>query len=620
MSFSTLPGYRPNNFWQRIERHDDDDQRVGVEFSRRLGTLEQRFDIASTKGGQSDTFILLRLNLEGSGQEFKKKEEFSSRLLLAWTRLRARHPLLAATIRQDDDDDHQGTIPGCPGRKFNYRVPKSSNEAIRLAQLSFLRARGDGDLEKRIEEIKSRYVLNGERVLLEEEECLARLILVENENHNHENQLGFFLVISHVISDGLSVLKLVQELFETSASPDLPSPPQPFSSSNFLGFDRFIAKDYNVEPIELSQALHEAWKMTLPESEILSSLPLSTEDHLPRLPLSSIPPNPPLQVTEVPPNPQSVSSDSLDSSSITSARKRWIWAISRTITLARQRRSPRTLPFPRLKPSSPTPPIRTKWEFVRFDKETTARLLKFCKLNGQSPSMLLYSLISIATANFYSSHHPPDPYHPILIGFPFSARPLLERRRRRQTSSTTSSDPSSDLAIRLTFTSIALPNLPLPINRTNVLAVKRAVLRGARLAKSQLSKRLAVDRLNRTIFLSGIDAINTDRLLLRYDQPRPPWEEPKTCINGSMIGDVDRILEKRFSFSGFNLRLSNLEIGTRLHTGEGSFHEGFTFDGQLQLSGGLDEELVKPEHFWSILNGVKEIGELIASVKEEEEE
>ncbi|GAA5948095.1 hypothetical protein JCM3765_007107 [Sporobolomyces pararoseus] len=603
MSFSTWPGYRPDNFWQ-TQRHQtsptQDDERL--EFSRRLGTLEQRFDIASLKGGQSDTFVLLRLELDSKKEA---KEEFFTRLLLAWTRLRAKHPLLASTIHEGGE----GLIPGCPSRKFRYRVPKSSNEAIHFAQLSLLRAIGDGNLEDRIEEIKSRYVLNGERVLLEEEKCLARLILVESESF--QNQLGFFLVISHVISDGLSVLKLVQELFETAASADLPSPPS-LSSSSFLDFNRFLAKDARFEAVKLSQELHEAWRTTLPESEILSSLPLSTEDHLPRLPLNLSSPNPSLQATEAPADPHSASSDSFQSSqTTTSARKRWIWAISRTITLARQRRSPHTLPFPRLEPACSTPPIRTRWEFIRFDKQTTSKLLRFCKLNGQSPSMLLYSMISIATANFYSSHHPPDPYHPILIGFPFSARPLLERQSSNERSTT---DPSSDLAIRLTFTSIALPNLPLTINQANTRVVRQAVVRGARLAKSQLSKRLAVDNLNRTIFLAGIDAINTDRLLLRYDQPRPAWEEPKTCINGSMIGDVDRILDKYFQ--GFKLRLSNLEIGTRLHTGEGAFHEGFTFDGQLQLSGGYDEELVKAEHFWSILNGVKEIGQLIASTKE----
>jgi hypothetical protein len=50
------------------------------------------------------------------------------------------------------------------------------------------------------------------------------------------------------------------------------------------------------------------------------------------------------------------------------------------------------------------------------------------------------------------------------------------------------------------------------------------------------------------------------------------------------------------------------------------FYEGFTFDGCLQLSGGYDEELIDPQHFWAILNGVKEIGTLVAEAQRQQED
>ncbi|GAA5893662.1 uncharacterized protein JCM6883_003596 [Sporobolomyces salmoneus] len=591
MSFSTSPGYRPGHFWLE-ERHSSN-----FIYSRRLGTLEQRFDIGSRSSGQSDTFVKLRLHLSSTGEgDSLDRTGCLSRLLLAWTRLRAKHPLLAATIHEDEGS----SMPGCPARRFEYRPPSTPDEAVRLAQQSMLLARGE-KLDDRIREIQRKYVLNGERVLLEETGCLARLILVEGESER--NEMGFFLVISHVISDGLSVLSLVNELFATASSSQFLSPS---GAPTILDFDSFVGGSRGVEPWSLSPELHKSWKTTLSRDEVVASLPLATEDHLPPLPLESTTSTALIQPTEAPTDLHGA--EKILHSPTTTARKRWCWAISRTIILARQRRTPHTLPFPRLENASPPPKINTDWQFIRFDRTTTEKLIQFCKLNGQSPSMLLYSMIALATSNLFSSVHPSNPYHPILIGFPFSARPLLEK------STHPSSDPSSDLAIRLTFTSIALPNFPLSLEKANSARVQTAILRGARLAKSQLSERLANDKVNRTISLHGVDGINTDRLLLRYEQPRPPWEDPKTCINGSMIGDIDRILQRGFSFSsnGFDLRLSDLEIGTRLHTGEGMFYEGFTFEGCLQLSGGYDKQLIDSRHFWSILNGVKEIGQLIA--------
>lgn len=78
------------------------------------------------------------------------------------------------------------------------------------------------------------------------------------------------------------------------------------------------------------------------------------------------------------------------------------------------------------------------------------------------------------------------------------------------------------------------------------------------------------------------------------------------------------MLDHKFTFERDEIELgvSDLEIGVRLHKGEGMFFEGFTFDGSLQLGCGYDEELIDSRHAWSILNGVKDIGHLIATVDE----
>ncbi|GAA5925856.1 uncharacterized protein JCM15063_005143 [Sporobolomyces koalae] len=591
MSFSSWPGYRPGHEW-RVERHHEK-----TRFCRRLGVLEQRFDIASSKNGQSDTFVRLRIKLDGPHKaRASNTASFLTRILLAWTRLRAKHPLLAATIH----DEPTSSISGVPARKFQYDSP-TTVEALSRARESLLVARTQ-NIQALMDEIQNKYILNGKRVLLSDSDCLARLVFVEHDSS--DGTLGFFLVLSHVISDGVSVFKLVNELFATASDHNLPSPEQ---QPTFLSFDNFIASRLDLAPFELREDLHRAWRTTRPDSDILSSLPLATEDHLPLLPLSEA--------------QEDVSQDAIEAPSdlhattkakplpTSPARLRWIWAITRTLILARQRRFPRSLHIPRI--ISDTPPTRpsTRWEFVRFDKLTSRSILDLCKQHRQSPSMLLYSMLALATTNLLTSLYPFEPYHPVLVGFPFSARRFLEYNPK------TLSDPAADLAIRITFGSIHLPNLPLALDDADATTVCDAVMRNARLAKRQFDKRLAPDKLSRTIFLALADALNTDRLLTRYGRKAPPWEDPKTCINASMIGDVDRILATSFNCPDFRVHLSDLELGTRLHLGEGNFNEGFTFDGQLQLCMGIDEHVIDPAYISTILEQVKLIGLKIASLQ-----
>ena len=73
--------------------------------------------------------------------------------------------------------------------------------------------------------------------------------------------------------------------------------------------------------------------------------------------------------------------------------------------------------------------------------------------------MLLYSLISLSVARILARVHPAEPYHPVVLGFPFSARPFLQRSppTRLGGPSAACSDPATDCAIRITFGCIALP-------------------------------------------------------------------------------------------------------------------------------------------------------------------
>lgn len=168
------------------------------------------------------------------------------------------------------------------------------------------------------------------------------------------------------ISDGLSVFKLVSELFTIATSLSLPTPPLP--PSCYALPDHLLHTD-KLPSWELPPGVLAAWEVLLPNDTLLSRLPLANEDHYPTLP----PPNPSPSSHNPPPSPSL-------------PRQRWYWAIHRTILIHRFSRFPKTLHLPRLQ--GPTPPVqaRTRWERMQLSRETSGRLLRLCKREGISPS------------------------------------------------------------------------------------------------------------------------------------------------------------------------------------------------------------------------------------------
>ncbi|GAA5959294.1 hypothetical protein JCM21900_003918 [Sporobolomyces salmonicolor] len=596
MSFSAWPGYRPGHRWVIDERADRPPR---ARFVRPLGVLEAKFDDASQRQGQSDTFLRLKVSLPASVDDGDVQCAFVARLSLAWANLRASHPLLATTVR---DAPHVETIPMCRTREFQYEPPASTEDALRRAQKTILKVdAAASQLDAAMDDLQGQHILNGERVLLDQS-TMARLVLVVEQD---PTELGFFLLISHIISDGLSVFRLVNELFSLVASPDLPTPA---TSPHLLTVDAFLAGSRDSPAWEVPGVVARPWVSMPPPDEVLRRLPLATEDHFPNIPLSSsVHSSSTPQPTEAPADTEPHLS--APHAPPSAARQRWFWAITRILILLRQRRFPRSLHFPRL--AYPSPPVQanTRWPFLRFNKASSASMIRFCKRNSLSPSMLLYAILSMSLANAFAKIHPHEPYRPVLIGFPFSARPFLEPV------ATPSSDPSSDCAIRITFGTIHLPNIPQDPTVENREAVRATALRGARLAKQQFTKRLAPERQSRSLFLASAYALILDRLLSSTGRNPIPYEDPKTAINASMIGDVDRLLPTTFSFppsTASHLRLHEMLVGTRLHRREGMLMETFTWDGMIQVCLGVDDKLIRDEHVEGILEGMRRIGEVIA--------
>lgn len=161
-------------------------------FSRQLGVLERKFDLAGAAGGQSDTFLQLNFTVPpGDGPRV-----FFSRLPLAWASLRARHPSLASTIHDSVLTRHLDPVPS--PREMRYMAPISDHDALEKAYSTLLMDEQEKDnIDQRMETVLRNKVLNGPRAFLDQERCLARLVVFRGSDGGRN---GMTLVIAHCVS------------------------------------------------------------------------------------------------------------------------------------------------------------------------------------------------------------------------------------------------------------------------------------------------------------------------------------------------------------------------------------------------------------------------------------
>lgn len=88
-----------------------------------------------------------------------------------------------------------------------------------------------------------------------------------------------------------------------------------------------------------------------------------------------------------------------------------------------------------------------------------------------------------------------------------------------------------------------------------------------------------------------------------------------------MIGDVDRVLQTTYIVpvpgDQSALKLSNALIGTRLHNGEGSLLEAFTWDGSINICFGFDDTVLEPAIVHEVLSQVQRIGDALSNLEEQ---
>lgn len=128
-------------------------------------------------------------------------------------------------------------------------------------------------------------------------------------------------------------------------------------------------------------------------------------------------------------------------------------------------------------------------------------------------------MTSMSLARILAAAHRCEPYHPIVLGFPFSSRPFCDRQPTPNVADETSlaigfSDPLVDVALRITFSQIHLPSVPLdPRASEDRRQIRWQALQSARLARRQFAQMLEPEPLTRDLLHAEAYGRILDRVL-----------------------------------------------------------------------------------------------------------
>ncbi|QDS73005.1 hypothetical protein FKW77_009046 [Venturia effusa] len=184
-----------NNYhaWKRSK--DADGNSI---FSRPLGLVEAGFHHDGIHhGGRADLHCTLTLEVKSD----LTRHQLRNRILLVWTLLRMRHPLLHASV---PDDPAEVT-------SFVLRVPRASTEALDLVakQLVSLQHYAEVDVRHFVN-----HVINTGRVVDSSESVSKLFILPLQPLSNGRSTMQLVFVVAHMVADGLSVFNWVQDFID----------------------------------------------------------------------------------------------------------------------------------------------------------------------------------------------------------------------------------------------------------------------------------------------------------------------------------------------------------------------------------------------------------------------
>lgn len=165
-------------------------------FKRPLGLVETGFHYDGVHhGGRADLHCTLTLEIQSE----LTKDQLRNRILLVWTILRMRHPLLHASVPSDDPSEV---------RSFVFRVPRGSTEALDLVakQLVSLQHYAEVDVRDFVN-----HAINTGRVVDSSESVSKLFILPLQPLSNGRSTLHLVFVVAHMVVDGLSMFNWMQD-------------------------------------------------------------------------------------------------------------------------------------------------------------------------------------------------------------------------------------------------------------------------------------------------------------------------------------------------------------------------------------------------------------------------
>jgi hypothetical protein len=168
-------------------------------FKRPIGLVETGFHHDGVYfGGRADLHCTLNLEINSD----LSQEQLRNRIVLVWTILRLRHPLLQVGVPFDDTDQTTS---------FVFRVPRGSTEALDLAAntVTSLQHHTEVDVRDFIN-----HVINTGRVFDSADAVSKLFILPPQPLPSGRFSLQIVFVVAHMVADGLSMFSWMEDFID----------------------------------------------------------------------------------------------------------------------------------------------------------------------------------------------------------------------------------------------------------------------------------------------------------------------------------------------------------------------------------------------------------------------
>ncbi|TIA92539.1 hypothetical protein E3P99_00569 [Wallemia hederae] len=536
--------------------------------SRPFGLVELFFYKMSTiHHGRTDIFYRLPFKCSTPG--------ILQKLPIAWAKLHQRHPSLSFNIVDN---------------QFTLDLNTLSTDPVSLLTHSSTSLVYHTDYNHDVVTWMREHLWNGDRKYLSDTQ-LARLFVFHNPK---SNQVDIVLAIAHCISDGTSVVALMNEFLELLTSDEVARVSARVDVPNLSNYNTFKPQ-VHVESNDSLSFLHAD------RQDILAALPMAAESGYPPLPATVTPPSVP--------------------------RLRWYWAIRRVVSQVRSEALNRltTLEFigenaPQTqKELEPSWGALTDWKQETLSAQQTAVVMAYSRACGVKIGSLLFAASTIAISNLNHKHADKSfGGDTCIVGFPFSLRPYLSPRRERSTPSVISGTADvSPMSVQLGFGGIQLPSTPCYADSPTF---KNRFAYRAQSARRQFDKLLSSPTLLQDGHLMALSrASNFSKgddgwKSIKQDQSQEKKRGKGTAINASMIGAMDRVIKREYSSVNGAVSLDSSRtayIGVRCRQHE-LLLETFTLNGQLTITLGHDKVMWNDECVREYLQEFRRILEALA--------